>query len=273
MQWRWSNWCICNSLSQWIPLFSSPSGETGNSITSGITWRCPPGAVPHVTDCPQSEILTCNFRGWVSERISELTQQWGVLLSDESEAGWSTGSLALILFTNQGHLCALKFQKGRHHLVDVVIIWAPSKPSWPWLCLCVCAWEREREMIKMFVFWPDAGERQKTEVQSHLLDKFVVVESKRWIQTSTSSLYYLLSGKFKLIHWRHRKNCSESEITQGRTLHQRSLIYLESLDSSWNEKSAHGSPGNTEKGHFRLLKNVINLEQGRTCSSHSDKLF
>ena len=143
-QWRWSNWCICDSLSQWIPLFSSPSGETGNSIASGRTWRCPPGAVPHVTDCPQSEILTCNFRGWVSERMSELTQQWGVLLSDENEAGWSTGSLALTAFTSQGHRCALKFQKGRHHLMDVVT-WAPSKPSWPWLCVCVCAWERERD--------------------------------------------------------------------------------------------------------------------------------
>ena len=33
-------------------------------------------------------------------------------------------------------------------------------------------------MIKMFVFWPDAGERQKTEVQSHLLDKFLVMKSK-----------------------------------------------------------------------------------------------
>ena len=55
-------------------------------------------------------------------------------------------------------------------------------------CVCMCAWERE--MIKMFVFWPDAGERQKTEVQSHLLDKFLVMKSKWWIQTS--NLYYLL---------------------------------------------------------------------------------
>lgn len=39
----------------------------------------------------------------------------------------------------------------------------------------VCVHEREREMIKMFVFWPDAGERQKTEVQSHLLDTFLVM--------------------------------------------------------------------------------------------------
>lgn len=53
----------------------------------------------------------------------------------------------------------------------------------------VCVHEREREMIKMFVFWPDAGERQKTEVQSHLLDTFLVM-SKWWIQTS--NLYYLL---------------------------------------------------------------------------------
>ena len=58
--------------------------------------------------------------------------------------------------------------------------------------VCVCVHEREREMIKMFVFWPDAGERQKTEVQSHLLDRFLVMKSKWWIQTSTSNLYYLL---------------------------------------------------------------------------------
>ena len=45
-----------------------------------------------------------------------------MLLSDENKAGWSTGSLALTVFTSQGHLCAVKFQKGRHHLMDVVII-------------------------------------------------------------------------------------------------------------------------------------------------------
>ena len=268
MQWWWSSWYICDSVSHWIPVFSSPSGQTGNSIASGRIWRYHPVAVPNVTHCPQSEILTCNFRGWVSERISELTQSWGVLLSDENKAGWSTGSLALSLFTTKGHLCGLRFQKGKHHLVDVVTIWEPSKPSWPWLCVCVCVCvcEREREREREWerndenvCLWPDCGRDTEKRVLKPfawwvLLQKSLVVESKCWIQTSTSNLYYLLFGKFKLIHWRNRKNCSESEITCGWTLNRHSLVYLESLDSSWNAKGHWGSPGGIAKAISERLK-------------------
>lgn len=78
---------------------------------------------------PSPEILTCNFGGWDCVGISELAQRWGLLLSAEEEPGRPAGHLAPTAPTRPGDLGGQRWQKGRHHFVDVVAVCELSKPS------------------------------------------------------------------------------------------------------------------------------------------------
>lgn len=143
-----------------------------------------------------SEILICNFPGWVCERISKRTHSWDTLLSDENKADCNTGNFALTILHKQGASFAdlyLRKVGAVSLILRVCVGELTSKLAFASaLCMCTCH-RGGRENMKMPLL--------KRELPLCCL----TVETKRWAQTRASDLCYVLFKYLRLIHWRMGK--------------------------------------------------------------------